>query len=115
MSTLGIKRLDEINSMTLAEYHYRVFAQEFIELKNEYERVKQAFLIRYANATKNVGTKDKPKEEYYFKSEDDILNYKECYYKLWNGENWGYTQEVEKVSEDDYKLLSVISDINNML
>lgn len=64
MSTLGITDLNVIEQMTLTEYNYRMYAKEYEMLTQEFERYKLAFAIRDAAATKNVGTENKPKEEY---------------------------------------------------
>ncbi|WP_051744097.1 hypothetical protein [Halobacillus karajensis] len=64
--------------MTLSEFHYKYYAQEYKEIDNEYELHKMAFLIRNAKATKNVGTEKSPKEEFVFKDFKDFFNYEKA-------------------------------------
>ncbi|WP_200411290.1 hypothetical protein [Virgibacillus salexigens] len=61
--------------MTLSEFLYKRYAQEYKEIDKEYELHKLAFLIRNAEATENKGTDKKPKEEYVFKDFKDFFDY----------------------------------------
>jgi hypothetical protein len=61
--------------MTLTEFHYKRYAQEYKEIDEEYKLHKLAFLIRNAEAKINKGTEKKPKEEYAFKEFKDFFNY----------------------------------------
>ena len=63
MSTLGITDLNVIEQMTLTEYNYRMYAKE----RNANPRIRTlqtCVCYSDAAATKNVGTENKPKEEY---------------------------------------------------
>ncbi|WP_200411919.1 hypothetical protein [Virgibacillus salexigens] len=64
--------------MTLTEFHYKRYAQEYKEIDKEYEMHKIAFLIRNAAATKEVGTGKNKKEEYEFKNFKDFFDYKKA-------------------------------------
>ncbi|MEC3884580.1 hypothetical protein VKA52_12675 [Halobacillus sp. HZG1] len=73
-----MERLRDVEQMTLSEFHYKYYAQEYKEIDNEYELHKMAFLIRNAKATKNVGTDKNPKEEYVFKEFEDFFDYEKA-------------------------------------
>ena len=73
-----MNRLRDVEMMTLSEFHYKYYAQEYIEIDNEYDLHKMAFLIRNAKATKNVGTDKNPKEEYLFKEFSDFFDYEKA-------------------------------------
>ncbi|MBU8567589.1 hypothetical protein KM914_14290 [Virgibacillus pantothenticus] len=62
--------------MTLTEFLYRKYAQEYKEIDEEYRLHKLAFLIRNAAATENKGTAKNPKEEYVFKRFEDFFDYR---------------------------------------
>jgi hypothetical protein len=64
--------------MTLSEFHYKRYAQEYKEIDEEYKLHKLAFLIRNAEAKVNKGTEKKPKEEYAFKDFNDFFDYEEA-------------------------------------
>ncbi|WP_232305972.1 hypothetical protein [Pontibacillus litoralis] len=70
-----MERLRDVELMTLSEFHYKRYAQEYKEIDEEYKMHKIAFLTRNASATKNTGTEKKPKEEYVFKSFKDFFDY----------------------------------------
>lgn len=107
-----MQKLDDINAMTLTEYHYRMRAQQFIELKHEYERYKLAFAIRTAQATENKGTKKNPKEVYVFDSPDDVLNYEECYYRLLDGDTPTQSDKVHNLESNDAEIVNLIAEFN---
>lgn len=75
MRKLGMNRLNDIELMTLTEFHYKRYAQEYKEIDEEYQMHKTAFLIRNASATKNTGSDKKPKEEFVFKQFEDFFDY----------------------------------------
>lgn len=70
-----MERLVDVEQMTLTEFHYKRYAQEYKEIDEEYRLHKLAFLIRNAKAKVNKGTDKKPKEEYAFKEFDDFFDY----------------------------------------
>lgn len=75
MAKLGMERLKDVEMMTLSEFHYKRYAQEYKEIEQEYYMHKTAFLIRNAASTKNTGTEKNPKEEYVFKEFKDFFDY----------------------------------------
>jgi hypothetical protein len=70
-----MERLIDVEEMTLTEFHYKRYAQEYMEIDEEYRLHKLAFLIRNAEAKINKGTEKKPKEEYMFKDFKDFFDY----------------------------------------
>jgi hypothetical protein len=70
-----MKRLIDVEEMTLTEFHYKRYAQEYKEIDEEYRLHKLAFLIRNAEAKINKGTEKKPKEEFAFKEFKDFFDY----------------------------------------
>jgi hypothetical protein len=70
-----MERLADVEEMTLTEFHYKRYAQEYREIDEEYKIHKLAFLIRNAEAKINKGTEKKPKEEYAFKEFKDFFDY----------------------------------------
>jgi hypothetical protein len=70
-----MERLIDVEEMTLTEFHYKRYAQEYSEIDEEYRLHKLAFLIRNAEAKINKGTEKKPKEEYAFKEFKDFFDY----------------------------------------
>ncbi|WP_143414511.1 hypothetical protein [Halobacillus massiliensis] len=73
-----MNRLQDVEEMTLSEFHYKRYAQEYKEIDEEYRLHKSAFLIRNAAATKTVGTGKNQKEEYVFKDFHDFFNYEKA-------------------------------------
>ncbi|MGF2617730.1 hypothetical protein FZC84_11890 [Rossellomorea vietnamensis] len=65
----------DVEEMTLTEFHYKRYAQEYKEIDEEYKLHKLAFLIRNADAKVNKGTEKKPKEEYAFKEFKEFFDY----------------------------------------
>jgi hypothetical protein len=112
MSELQIYDLEYINQMTLTEFNYRMHANEFIQLKREFERYKLAFAIRDAAATKNVGTEKEPKEEYIFKSPNDVLDYEENYKRIKEGKAIRFASEREDY-EPNAALYDLIAEFNS--
>lgn len=112
MSELSIYDMNYINNMTLTEFNYRMHANEFIQLKNEYERYKLAFAIRDASATENRGTDKNPDERYIFKSVNDVLDYEENYRRIKEGKPIRFASE-----RDDYEpneaLYNLIAEFNS--
>ncbi len=111
MSELQIYDLEYINQMTLTEFNFRMHANEFVQLKNEFERYKLAFAIRDAAATKNVGTKKEPKEEYIFKTPNDVLDYEENYNRIKEGKSIRFASEREDY-EPNAALYDLIAEFN---
>ncbi|WP_079480565.1 hypothetical protein [Halobacillus salinus] len=68
--------------MTLSEFHYKRYAEEYKEIDEEYRLHKLAFLIRNAQVTKNVGTDKKPKEEYVFRDFKDFFDYEKALHSI---------------------------------
>lgn len=73
-----MNRLEEVEQMTLTEFHYKRYAQEYKEVDDEYRMHKMAFLNRNATATQNKGTDKNPKEEYVFKQFKDFFDYEKA-------------------------------------
>lgn len=115
MTDLNIKRLDDINQMTLTEFNYRMYALHFELLRKEHDMYKLAFAIRDAASTKNVGTDKKPKEVYRFKSVQDILDYEYNYYRLLQGKDIVFSGDQIEDDEQQNALLEVIADINKQI
>ncbi|MYL56203.1 hypothetical protein GLW20_01630 [Virgibacillus halodenitrificans] len=67
--------MHDVEMMTLSEFHYKRYAQEYKDIDEEYRMHKIAFLIRNAAATKNVGTEKKPKEKYVFGTFESFFDY----------------------------------------
>lgn len=111
MSELNITDMNFINEMTLTEFNYRMYANEFVQLKNEFERYKLAFAIRDAAATKNVGTEKEPKEEYIFKTPNDVLDYEENYSRIKEGKSIRFATEREDY-EPNSALFDLIAEFN---
>lgn len=86
MADLVVTSFSEIEEMTLTELYFRIEAQKLKELKKEHDIFKLAFAMRNVKATKNVGTKKKPREEWQFKQIKDIFDYEEYRRKLENFE-----------------------------
>lgn len=95
MAKLDKNSIDAVNDMTLTEYHCLIHARHEKDLYQEYVSHRQAFLHREVKATKNVGTKNKPKEEHIFKSFDDFFDYEKALKNLKN-----FDQEQEKRAEE---------------
>lgn len=115
MTDLNIKRLNDINQMTLTEFNYRMYSLHFELLRKEHEMYKLAFAIRDAASTKNVGTDKKPKEVYRFKSVQDILDYEYNYYRLLQGKDIVFSGDQVEDDEHHNALLEVIADINKQI
>lgn len=115
MSQLDIKKLDEINNLTLNEFYYRVQAQEFINLKNEYDMIKLAFFIRDVAVQENRGTDKNPKMYYKYNSVNDILDYQENYHRLFEGKDIVYKNASgnNEMTENDHKLAALFAEFNN--
>ncbi|EHM71585.1 hypothetical protein HMPREF9956_1034 [Staphylococcus epidermidis 14.1.R1.SE] len=115
MTDLNIKRLNDINQMTLTEFNYRMYSLHFELLRKEHDMYKLAFAIRDAASTKNVGTDKKPKEVYRFKSVQDILDYEYNYYRLLQGKDIVFSGDQVEDDEHHNALLEVIADINKQI
>lgn len=101
MSRLGKASIAEVDDMTLTEYYCLVHARNEQDLYQEYLNHRQAFLSREVNATKNVGTKNKPKEEYIFKQFDDFFDYEDAQKKLRNFETETKKQKDSQMSQKE--------------
>jgi hypothetical protein len=89
-----MERLVDVEEMTLTEFHYKRYAQEYMEIDEEYRLHKLAFLIRNAEAKINKGTEKKPKEEYAFKEFKDFFDYDAVLKSVDN--NFGTKKAIEK-------------------
>lgn len=98
MSRLNKSTISDVDNMTLTEYHCLIHARNEQDLYQEYVAHRQAFLSREVNATKNVGTSKKPKEEYIFKKFDDFFDYEKAQRQLRNFETESKKQKDEQVS-----------------
>lgn len=78
--------------MTLSEFHYKRYAQEYKEVDEMRNLHLSAFLNRSVTATKNVGTEKKPKEEYVYPSFNDFFNYEEALEQV----DKGFVQKQDK-------------------
>ncbi|WP_077621568.1 hypothetical protein [Sediminibacillus massiliensis] len=70
-----MKRLHDIEQMTLTEFHYKRYAQEYKEVDKSYDLHHLAFLIRNAAATKTVGSGKNQREEYIYKAFEEFFDY----------------------------------------
>jgi len=70
---LGYKSLDEVESMILPEYLYRMKAHALIRVDREYDMHLQAWLNEQVGATKKQGKDTIP----FYKSFDKFFNYRE--------------------------------------
>ncbi|MGW7931879.1 hypothetical protein ACWEWU_09495 [Staphylococcus xylosus] len=113
MAILGITDLNKIERMTLTEYNYRMYAKEYENLTQEFERYKLAFAIRDASATKNVGTENKPREEYVFNNANDVLPYEENILRLNEGKDIIFSNERDKYEPSNNEFLKVLKEFNN--
>ncbi|NBJ71346.1 MULTISPECIES: hypothetical protein [Clostridia] len=78
--------------MTLTEFLYKKYAQEYKEIDELYKLHLVAFLNRNATLTKNVGTDKKPKEEFVYKKFDDFFDYDRIIKQV----DEGFTKKEEK-------------------
>ncbi|MEF2293145.1 hypothetical protein [Virgibacillus dokdonensis] len=78
--------------MTLTEFLYKKYAQEYKEIDELYKLHLAAFLNRNATLTKNVGTDKKPKEEFVYKKFDDFFDYDRIIKQV----DEGFTKKEEK-------------------
>ncbi|WP_080875544.1 hypothetical protein [Oceanobacillus timonensis] len=70
-----MNRLRDVEMMTLSEFHYKRYAQQYKEIDELHNMHLSAFLNRNVSATKNVGTEKKPKEEYVYENFEDFFDY----------------------------------------
>lgn len=101
MSRLHRNSIADVDSMTLTEYYCLIHARNEQDLYQEYTNHRQAFLSREVNATKNVGTKNKPKEEYIFKRFDEFFDYEDAQKKLRNFETETKKNKENQVSQKE--------------
>ncbi|MCI2948331.1 hypothetical protein FH144_07815 [Staphylococcus caledonicus] len=87
MSELGIYDIDYIDTMTLREFNYRMYALEYEMLKEEYQTYKLAFAIRDVEAKREVGTGKNKKEEYILSSVNDLIDYQKNIKRLNRGQS----------------------------
>ncbi|GGJ85952.1 hypothetical protein GCM10007063_05530 [Lentibacillus kapialis] len=81
--------------MTLTEFHYKRYAQDYKEVDELYNMHLSAFLNRNASATENKGTEKKPREEYVFKDFKDFFDYEKALREV----SEGFTRQEEKKPE----------------
>ncbi|RKI74397.1 hypothetical protein D7V87_18780 [Clostridium sp. 1xD42-85] len=84
--------MHEVEKMTLTEFLYKKYAQEYKEIDELYKLHLVAFLNRNATLTKNVGTDKKPKEEFVYKKFDDFFDYDRIIKQV----DEGFTKKEEK-------------------
>lgn len=113
MSEFGIYDLDKIETMTLTEFNYRMYALEYERLKHEHDIYKLAFAIRDAKATRTEGSGKNRKDYYKYQNVNDILNLEKNIKRLNKGlpielEN-ADTNKAEKPSLD---VLKQIKELN---
>lgn len=77
-----MNRLRDVEMMTLSEFHYKRYAQEYKEIDDLYNMHLSAFLNRNVSATENVGTEKNPKEQYVFKNFEDFFDYEKALKKV---------------------------------
>lgn len=92
MRKLGMDRLHDVEMMTLTEFHYKRYAQEYKDVDEMHKLHLSAFLNRNATATKNVGTDKNPKEEYVFKDFKEFFDYEKALKQI----DEGITKKEEK-------------------
>lgn len=112
MSELGIYDIDYIDTMTLREFNYRMYALEYEMLKEEYQTYKLAFAIRDVEAKREVGSGKNKKEEYILNSVNDLIDYQKNIKRLNRG------QQIELENPDskgnkDKPSLDVLKQIKN--
>lgn len=73
---MNFERLYDIEILSLYEYSLRMKAFNLAQVDSDYNMHLQAWLYHQAAATKNVGTKDKPKQVLVYKKFEDFFNYK---------------------------------------
>ena len=73
-----MNRLYDVEMMTLSEFYYLRYAQEYKEIDDMHKLHLSAFLTRNATVTKNVGTEKSPKEEYVFKDFKEFFDYEKA-------------------------------------
>lgn len=112
MSELGIYDIDYIDTMTLREFNYRMYALEYELLKEEYQTYKLAFAIRDVEAKREVGSGKNKKEEYILSSVNDLIDYQKNVKRL----NKGLPIELENPdskSDKNKPSLDVLKQIKN--
>lgn len=112
MSDLGIYDLDYIDTMTLREFNYRMYALEYELLKKEYETYKMAFAIRDVEAKREVGAGKNKKEEYILKSVNDLIDYQKNIKRLNKGQPVEFENPDSK-GDKDKPSLDVLKQIKN--
>lgn len=112
MSDLGIYDLDYIDTMTLREFNYRMYALEYELLKKEYETYKMAFAIRDVEAKREVGAGKNKKEEYILKSVNDLIDYQKNIKRLNKGQPVEFENPDSKGNKDKPSL-DVLKQIKN--
>lgn len=112
MSDLGIYDLDYIDTMTLREFNYRMYALEYELLKKEYETYKMAFAIRDVEAKREVGAGKNKKEEYILKSVNDLIDYQKNIKRLNKGQPIEFENPDSKGNKDKPSL-DVLKQIKN--
>lgn len=112
MSELGIYDIDYIDTMTLREFNYRMYALEYEMLKEEYRTYKLAFAIRDVEAKREVGIGKNKKEEYTLSSVNDLIDYQKNIKRL----NRGQPVELENVdgkTDKNKPSLDILKQIKN--
>ncbi len=109
MSELGIYDMKEIETLTLTEFNYRMYAREYEMLKEEYDIYRLAFAIRDAKAEQKKKGGKKGENEFKYNSADDIINYQDNLDRLNRGESVQMGDTASQ--EDDKPSLDVLKQI----
>ncbi|MDW4457564.1 hypothetical protein QI052_07055 [Staphylococcus saprophyticus] len=101
--------MKEIETMTLTEFNYRMYAREYEMLKEEYDIYRLAFAIRDAKAEQKKKGGKKGENEFKYNSADDIINYQDNLDRLNRGESVQMGDTASQ--EDDKPSLDVLKQI----
>ncbi|MEJ7218745.1 hypothetical protein [Staphylococcus gallinarum] len=115
MSELKIYDLKAIEQMTLTEFNYRMYALEYERLQEDYKIYKQAFAIRDAKSTKEVGSGKNKKQEYIFNSVNDLMDYNKNIKRLNRGEpvELENPNKIDNSKKPSLDVLKAIKEHNN--
>mgnify|MGYP006969727969 FL=1 len=113
MSKLKIYNLKDIETMTLREFNYRMWALEYEQLDKDMEMYKLAFAIRDAQAEQKVKGGKKGEMEYKFSNADEIIDYQANVKRLNKGEPLKFGSESKfEDNKPNKDLLQMIANFN---
>lgn len=113
MSKLKIYDLHRIETLTLREFNYRMYALEYEQLDKDMEMYKLAFAIRDAQAEQKKKGGKKGDTEYKFKSADDIIDYQANIKRLNRGEPLKFGSDAKfEDGKPSKELLDMIANFN---